>query len=37
VDTESRPLRNLETVRRTVWNPTLCKSGKGWGSHGIVS
>jgi len=21
---------------RTVWDPTLCKSGKGWGTHGIV-
>jgi len=24
-------------MRRTMWNPTLCKNGKGWGTHCTVS
>src|SRR3954452_25157808 len=36
MDAKSRPLRNLETMRRTVWNPTLRKKREEWGTSGVV-
>ena len=38
VDAENRSYeKEPDVVRRTVWIPTLRKSGEGWGTHGMAS